>query len=191
MNPDLSIVIYPDPRLRKASKSVLTFDKELMALAHAMLQTMRTSKGVGLAAPQVGKNIRLFVMNPNGEPDQDRVYVNPVLTEAEGEESDEEGCLSIPDLRADIPRSKTVRLDAQDLQGNPIVETQSGYIARIWQHEIDHLNGTLIIDRMGSVAKMAHRKKLKDMEEQYAAAHPSAPARPTATARPAKKRKAR
>ena len=74
-----------------------------------------------------------------------------------GEEEGEEGCLSLPEINAKIMRTKTMRIDAQDLEGNPFTDTQSGYIARIWQHEFDHLNGTMIIDRMGALAKMARR----------------------------------
>jgi peptide deformylase len=173
MAEDLKIVIYPDPRLRKVSKDVEKFDEGLTDLASRMFVLMREAKGVGLAAPQVGKNIRMFVMSHTGLEADDRVYVNPVLTEAEGDESAEEGCLSIPDIKADIPRSKTVKMTAQDLKGNPIAETQAGYIARVWQHEVDHLNGILHIDRMGALAKLAHRKALKVLEDKYAAGHPA------------------
>ena len=173
MAEELKIIIYPDPRLRKISKDVEKFDDELADLARRMFILMREAKGVGLAAPQVGKNIRLFVMSHTGLEADDRVYVNPVLTDAEGDESAEEGCLSIPDIKADIPRSKTVKMTARDLTGNPIVETQAGYIARVWQHEVDHLNGVLHIDRMGALAKLAHRKALKALEDKYAAEHPT------------------
>jgi peptide deformylase len=172
MADELKIVVYPDPRLRKMSRPVAEFGPELAELAVKMLALMRTSQGVGLAAPQVGKNIRMFVMNATGKPEDDRVIVNPVLSEADGEETGEEGCLSIPDIKAQILRGKTMKLNAVDVNGKAIEELQSGYVARIWQHEIDHLNGTLILDRMGALAKMTHRKKLKEMEEEYAAAHP-------------------
>ena len=171
---DLKIVIYPDPRLRKVSKLVDKFDEELSELANRMLVLMRENKGVGLAAPQVGKNIRLFVMNHSGQPADDRVYVNPVLTDADGDETAEEGCLSIPEVKADIARNKKMKMTAQDLKGQAIIEEQTGYIARVWQHEVDHLNGILHIDRMGALAKLAHRKTLKALEEQYASAHPAA-----------------
>jgi peptide deformylase len=177
---ELKIVVYPDPRLRKMSKPVKEFGPELALLAAKMLELMRVSKGVGLAAPQVGKNIRLFVMNATGKPEDDRVIVNPVLSEADGEETGEEGCLSIPDIKAEILRGKSMKLVAQDLAGKPFEETQSGYLARIWQHEIDHLNGTLILDRMGALAKMTHRKKLREMEEEYAKAHPKPAAKAAA-----------
>lgn len=168
---DLKIIFYPDPRLRKMSKRVTEFGPELAELAGKMLELMRTGQGVGLAAPQVGKNIRMFVMNATGKPEDDRIIVNPVLTDADGEESGEEGCLSIPDVKTDILRGKTLKLTGQDVKGQPIEDVQSGYVARVWQHEMDHLNGTLIIDRMGALAKMSFRRKLKELEEKYAAAH--------------------
>jgi peptide deformylase len=172
MYDDLKIVVYPDPRLRKVSKPVKEFNDDLAQLAQKMLVMMRENKGVGLAAAQVGKNIRLFVMNATGQPGDDHVYVNPVLSDPDGEEAAEEGCLSIPDIKTDVLRSKQLKMTAQDLTGKPIEEIQTGWPARVWQHEVDHLNGTLIIDRMGALAKMTHRKKLKDLEEKYAADHP-------------------
>lgn len=167
MYEDLQIIHYPDPRLKKVSKPVETVDPSLKELAARMLQLMREHRGVGLAAPQVGLNIRMFVMNHTGDPKDDRVYINPELTEAEESEENEEGCLSLPEINANIVRDKTMRMRAQDLDGKPIDQKESGYIARIWQHEFDHLNGTLIIDRMGAVAKMAAKKKLRELEEKY------------------------
>lgn len=165
---DLKIIHYPDPRLKKLSKPVETFDDQLKQLAARMVELMRENKGVGLAAPQVGKNIRLFVINPTGEPQDQRVYVNPVLTvKADGEDEAEEGCLSIPLVNVKVFRNKHMRISAQDLDGKPIEESASGFVPRIWQHETDHLNGTLITDRMGPVAKMTYRRTLKDLEEKY------------------------
>jgi peptide deformylase len=172
MYEDFKIIEYPDPRLRKASKPVEEFDSSLAALAARMLELMREARGVGLAAPQVGLNIRLFVMNHTGDPADDRVYVNPTLSDAEGDEEGEEGCLSLPGITANVVRDKTLRIRARDLQGNEIDETATGYLARVWQHEFDHLNGTLIIDRMGPVAKMASKKLLRDLEEKFAAENP-------------------
>jgi peptide deformylase len=169
MYEDLQIIEYPDPRLKKVSLPVETFDESLKALAARMFQLMREARGVGLAAPQVGQNIRMFVMNHSGDPADDRVYINPELSEAEGSEESEEGCLSLPGLNVRVIRDKTMRIRARDLDGNDIDQVQTGYIARVWQHEFDHLNGTLITDRMGPVAKMAARKILRELEEKYVA----------------------
>ncbi len=183
MYEDLQIIHYPDPRLRKISSPVTKFDDDLKALARRMFELMREDKGVGLAAPQVGVNVRLFVMNPTGKPEDDRAYVNPQLLEATGEEEGEEGCLSLPGINTKIIRSKTLRLEAQDLDGQAVATTDTGYVARIWQHEADHLNGVMIIDRMGPTAKMAFKKKLKDLEDDYAEAHPA----PSAVKKPARR----
>ena len=173
MYEQLKIINYPDPRLKKVSKPLDAIDDSVKQLAARMFELMREHKGVGLAAPQVGKNVRLFVMNHTGDPADDRVYINPSLFEAEGSEEGEEGCLSLPGINAHVVRDKTLRIVAIDLDGKEIDQKATGYQARVWQHEFDHLNGTLITDRMGPVAKMATRKKLKEMEEQYAEEHPT------------------
>ncbi len=173
MNPPLQIIRYPDPRLRKVSAPITAFDADLAATAARMLELMREAKGVGLAAPQVGLNIRLFVMNPTGEPADDRAYVNPVLTDADGEDEDDEGCLSLPKITIPVIRNTTLRLRAQTLTGETVEAVETGYVARIWQHETDHLNGIMLTDRMGPVAKMTNRKTLRELEAKYAEAHPA------------------
>lgn len=163
----LEIIQYPDPRLRQRSKSVQRFDDRLNALIARMFELMRQDKGVGLAAPQVGINERIFVMNHTGQPADDRAYVNPELFDITGNEQGEEGCLSLPGITAQIDRGRTLRIVAKDASGNPIEQTECGYVARIWQHEFDHLNGILITDRMGDVARMLHRKTLRELEKEY------------------------
>ena len=167
MPEDLKIIHYPDPRLKKMSQPVTKFDAGLRELVVQMLRLMREHKGVGLAAPQVGKSLRLFVMNPSGEAGDDQVYVNPVLSDPEGDDEAEEGCLSLPEIHVKVTRNKKMRIAAQDLEGNNFVATGSGFITRVWQHEFDHLNGILLTDRMGPVAKMQNRKKLKELEDRY------------------------
>lgn len=180
MYENLIIIHWPDPRLKKPSVPVVKFDVRLRLLAARMLELMHASKGVGLAAPQVGLNVRLFVMNPTGQPPDDTIYVNPILTEGEGDEEAEEGCLSLPGIYVQVSRFKSLRMQAMDVDGNPIDQAKSGILARIWQHEFDHLNGTILLDRMGTVAKLTNRKKLKTLQEEYLAAHPPAavPVRP-------------
>jgi peptide deformylase len=169
---DLKIIHFPDPRLKKVSKPVDAIDDTIRALARRMFELMREHRGVGLAAPQVGQNLRLFVMNHTGDPADDRVYINPVLSDAEGEEEDEEGCLSIPNVHVTVARHKQMRMQALDLDGNPVDQAGEGFVTRVWQHEFDHLNGTLLTDRMGPVSKMTHRKVLKELEEKFEAANP-------------------
>ena len=167
MHEDLKIIFYPDPRLKKPGADVTVFDQNLRDLTVRMFHLMREAKGVGLAAPQVGQSIRLFVMNATGKPEDDVVYINPVLTEGEGEDEAEEGCLSLPNINVDVFRCKKMRIDAQDLNGERFTQTATGYLARIWQHEYDHLNGILLTDRMGPVAKLANRRTLKELEEKF------------------------
>ncbi len=165
----LKVIYWPDPRLKKKSLPVAVFNERLGELAARMLEIMRECKGVGLAAPQVGLNIRLFVINPTGKPEDDKVYVNPVLSEPAGEnEEKDEGCLSIPEIEVSITRPTILKMHAQDVFGQHFEQAASGFISRIWQHENDHLDGRLIIDRMTPVAKMTHRKQLKKLEDDYA-----------------------
>jgi peptide deformylase len=175
---ELKIIHWPDPRLLRSSEPVESFNPELRALADRMLELMREARGVGLAAPQVGQNIRLFVMNHTGKPEDDRVFVNPILDQPDGEEEGEEGCLSLPGVNVKILRSGVVTLAARDVEGHRVEQREAGYLARIWQHEIDHLEGTLLVDRMGPLARMANRRTLKDLEEEYLTTNPPAKAAP-------------
>jgi peptide deformylase len=169
MSDQLKIILYPDPRLRRISTDV-KFDADLGNLVKRMFELMREARGVGLAAPQVGQNLRLFITNPTGNPEDDRVYVNPQFFDAEGEEIADEGCLSLPGIHVNVPRATSVRIEARDAEGNVFERLETGYAARICQHELDHLNGILLTDRMGPTAKLENRKLLKDLEDQYAAA---------------------
>jgi peptide deformylase len=174
MYEELKIIHWPDPRLLQRSKTVETFNENLRALSLRMLELMREAKGVGLAAPQVGENIRLFVMNPTGQPGDDRVYVNPILADLTGEEEAEEGCLSLPGITVKVLRAKNAKIKALTVDGKPIEEDQTGYVARIWQHETDHLNGTLLIDRMGTVARLANKRTLSELKSKYEERNPPA-----------------
>jgi peptide deformylase len=144
------------------------FGPGLQAFVDRLLVLMREDGGVGLAAPQVGVLKRVFVMNHTGKEGDDRVYINPVLADPEGTERGEEGCLSLPGIRAEVIRDYKLTITAQDVSGKPIKETAEGYLARVWQHEFDHLNGTLLLDRMGPVARMQCRKKVRELEEKFA-----------------------
>src|SRR5689334_11934405 len=169
----LQVVKWPDPRLLKVSRPVTVFDDRLRQLAARMIELMHKEEGVGLAAPQVGINLRLFVASPTGKPEDDKVYVNPVLSDEEGEEESEEGCLSLPEIRIKVTRqTKRVRIKAQDLAGQEFEQVGEGFITRIWQHENDHLNGELIINKpMGLATKMSVQKALRGLKEKYDAQH--------------------
>lgn len=166
----LAVIHYPDPRLRQQCEPVTQFDDDLAAMAKRMVQLMETGRGVGLAAPQVGVLRRMFVMSVTGEKQDAQVYVNPVIRDREGSVELEEGCLSLPGINVKIRRAKRCRLAAQDLQGSPIELEGEDLECRVWQHETDHLDGVLIIDRMGPSDRIATRQTLKSLEENLTGA---------------------
>lgn len=163
----LKIIHYPDPRLKKVCKPIAEFDGQLSRLAERMITLMHEDKGVGLAAPQVGVLLRLFVCNVTGDKGKDLVVINPELTDLEGEVIAEEGCLSIPDATVNMRRAAACTLKAFDISGKPITLRGTELAARCWQHEFDHLNGKLIIDHMSEADKIANRKTLKKLECEY------------------------
>lgn len=163
----LKIIHYPDARLRQKAEAVRQVTDEVRQVAARMIQLMHEAPGVGLAAPQVGLSWRMFVANPTGEPGDDQVYVNPEFKELSRDSHDhEEGCLSLPGITGEIRRPTTATLVATDLNGNRIEQTDSELLARIWQHENDHLDGVLIIDKMTPIDRMASRKILRELEAE-------------------------
>ncbi|MBO4300929.1 MAG: peptide deformylase [Desulfovibrio sp.] len=161
----LDIVTYPDPRLKEVCQPVEEITEEIRQLAQDMLETMYAAPGVGLAAPQVGKNIRLLVMDPAGKDEEKRprILVNPELV-LSGEEtvSEQEGCLSVPmNYRADVRRWTQVHLRAQGLDGGFIEEDLEDFDAIIVQHEYDHLEGILFIDKISRLRRTLYDNKVK------------------------------
>ena len=163
----LRIVHYPDPILKKKAVEVIEFGPSLRSLGERMLELMREDKGVGLAAPQVGIGWRIFVCNASGEPADDMVCVNPKLVELIGAEEKEEGCLSIPGATVTMRRAVQTVMQAVDVDGKPFQLVGKDLPARIWQHEIDHLDGRLIIDNMSTADEIANRRVLKQLKEKY------------------------
>ena len=169
----LKVVRYPDPILSRRAAEIEQVDDGVRALARRMFEIMYASGGVGLAAPQVGVSARLFVTNPAGdEGDQEQVYVNPRIVSREGSDVFEEGCLSVPGVNCKITRSAEVTVRATGLDGREFVTQADGLLARIFQHELDHLDGVLIADRMSRVARLAHRRTLKELVRDYEAEDP-------------------
>ncbi|MCL2329966.1 MAG: peptide deformylase [Phycisphaerae bacterium] len=162
------IIKYPDPRLRKVSEPVTTFDQHLAALIDRLIELMRTGDGVGLAAPQAGVSRRIIVYNATGKKEDSQVLINPELLDLAGQVEAEEGCLSLPDIRVVIRRARQCRVRAQDIAGKPFELQGQDLLARIWQHENDHLDGKLIIDRMDATDRIANRKKIAELETDYA-----------------------
>jgi len=163
----LRIVLHPAPILRKKAAEIPEVNDQVREVAHRMLELMHEAPGVGLAGPQVGLNWRIFVTNATQEPQDDMVFINPVLSDPSRDTEElEEGCLSLPDIRGAIRRPKGITVQALDLQGKPFTMTSDELPARIWQHETDHLDGVLIIDRMGMLDRRANRAALELLERQ-------------------------
>ncbi|MEZ6135297.1 MAG: peptide deformylase [Pirellulaceae bacterium] len=156
---NLAIIHFPHPTLRYVAKPIRRVNAELRAIAERMIQLMYEFRGVGLAATQVNLPLRMFVMNSSGHQGEgeELVMINPVVSRPRSNEEAEEGCLSLPGIHANVVRAKTIRINAFDLSGNEIIQDVTGYEARIIQHEVDHLDGTLFIDRLkeGAEAELA------------------------------------
>lgn len=164
----LAVVSYPAPVLKKRAKTITAFDAHLRAIVERMKMLMEQSKGVGLAAPQVGLSVRLFVASETGKAADARAFINPEILEESGQEEGEEGCLSLSDIRVKVTRFTKLKVRAVDEHGTPFEQELASYPARIIQHENDHLDGILLLDRMSMVAKMANRRQIKALEERAA-----------------------
>lgn len=167
-----AIRIYPDPILRVRCPEVEVFDDNLRRLADDMIETMHAAPGVGLAAPQVGYELRLCVVDTSvgKDPESLHVLVNPRLVTSDGSELDFEGCLSIPGLTEKVKRPKSVRVLAQDLDGCEIELCSEDFEARAVCHEIDHLNGVLFIDHVHGLRRDRVRRQLKRLTSTPTAA---------------------
>lgn len=167
----MDIVLFPDPRLRAKNAPVEQFGPELETLARDMFEIMYRTEGVGLAAPQVGVNVRLLVYNPSGqaaEADQERVLCNPrIAWKSKDKEPGREGCLSFPEIYGQIERPMKARISAQDLRGEEFEIELEDWEARIFLHEFDHLDGILFIDRMTQADKAIAKPALTDLAEEY------------------------
>ena len=164
----LRIRHYPDPVLRRVAQPVTEIGPELAALAERMIDLMVEADGVGLAAPQVGVPLRLIVVSLTGSRDDAEVLVNPELSDLQGVAEVEEGCLSVPGIHAKVRRATACTVHAQSLERECFVLEAVDLAARAVQHETDHLDGKLFIDRLGTVGKMACRKAVKQLEREFA-----------------------
>jgi len=159
----LEILKYPDPRLKRVSQPVVKFDAELHKLLDAMAVTMYGANGVGLAAPQVGKTLRAFVIDINSDESNTRqIYevINPTIVSGEGKIVYEEGCLSIPGVSEEVTRRSKITVNYQDRFGQPQVLEAEGLLAVALQHENDHLDGILFVERLSPLRRRLTRKKL-------------------------------
>jgi peptide deformylase len=163
----MEIVLFPDPVLRKATQPVEEFDDELRRLVREMKEAMVCLQGVGLAAPQVGISRRLLVLSVEGKLEDARALINPRIRTSGERRSAQEGCLSFPGIYAEIVRPDRVLVEAFDEHGKPQVFEASGWLSRIIQHEYDHLEGRLFIDRMSPADRIRIRKELKSLKADY------------------------
>ena len=165
---ELGIVVYPDSRLSRPSDPVDSIGSAERKLGQDMVETMYRSRGLGLAAPQVGAQVRIAVLdiNPPVAGKNPIILVNPTIIRREGELTWEEGCLSIPDFRAEVQRNAEVVVRALNLKGEEIELTGRNLLAVVLQHELDHLDGTLLLDRVNRLKKHMYVRKIKKMQRQ-------------------------
>lgn len=156
-----TVIYIPDPRLRAMSKPIEVFDDALQQLIDDMFETMYAVRGVGLAAPQIGINIRMSVVDCTSDKSQQLVLINPEIIESGELEAFQEGCLSVPGVYAEVKRARTVRMRAQDRHGNFYEMDAEGLLAECFQHEIDHLNGKVFIDYLSAIKRQLARKKVE------------------------------
>ena len=162
----MEVVHYGDPILRKKCSPVTDLEK-IEALINNMFDTMYEENGLGLAANQVGVDLNLFIIDISSVEDDEKthVFINGEIVGSSGESWFEEGCLSIPDVRLNIKRPDTIQFKFQDVLGKEHLEEFDGLMARAIQHEVDHLNGIFIVDRVSQTSKMSVDKSLKDIEK--------------------------
>ena len=166
---DLKIVQFPHPTLRHQSKPITRVDSQLKNVVKTMFDLMYEAKGIGLAANQVDLPIQLFVGNVAGkrEEGEELVFINPVLSNPKGTDEAEEGCLSIPQVGANVTRPEQIHVSAYDLTGNEIDMTVNGMLSKVIQHEYDHLQGVLFIDRVHESSQRQVEMDLVEFQLQF------------------------
>jgi peptide deformylase len=172
----LQIVNYPHPVLRYISRPITEIDDGLRETVRSMFDLMYAAKGVGLAANQVALPFRFFILNltaDSGQADKEQVFINPVITKRHQSVKDEEGCLSLPDIRGDVQRARRIKFQAYDLQGNLVDYEADELFSRAVQHETDHLDGKLIIDWFEPLTLRETEKKVRELELQHQRAQAS------------------
>jgi peptide deformylase len=162
------ITYYPASVLRGRAAPVEKIDENIRRLVDKMADILVDKKGIGLAAPQAGVGLRLFIVSLTGKREDVRAYINPTVTPHGDLDEAEEGCLSVPGIWAKIRRYKKATVTATDLDGRQFTEDAEGLYARCLQHEYDHIEGTVIVNRMGEAARIAHRRQLKKLADEQA-----------------------
>ncbi|GAB6186053.1 peptide deformylase [Thermopirellula anaerolimosa] len=167
---DLRVIRYPHPTLRYKSKPIRKVDSEFRAIVRRMFELMYEERGIGLAANQVDLPYRFFIINLSGDPSQKEeefVFINPEIVSKKGNEEDKEGCLSLPGISAVVRRSAEIEILAYNLQGEEVHGRLKGLFARAFQHEYDHLDGTLFIDRLTPTRRWAVADQVDALESEY------------------------
>ncbi len=170
----MEIVLYPDPILLKGSKEILDPGPHWAEVGGEMLEAMYQTKGVGLAGPQVGLSSRILVLNPTGDPkksEEELILLNPRIRKKKGKEWGQEGCLSFPGIYGDVLRSTWIELEGMSPEGEKQVFEARDFLARVLQHELDHLEGIVFVQRMTPAEKIKIKAALSDLEERYRASH--------------------
>ncbi len=162
----LQILHYPDPRLRTVAKPVSVFGDEVQRLVADMLETMYAAPGIGLAATQVNVHKRILVTDTSRDGTDPRCFINPQIVESRGVEQMDEGCLSVPDVFETVERAEWIRVQAFDQFGAPFELELDGLLAVCVQHEIDHLDGKLFVDRLSSLKRSRIRRKFEKAQKQ-------------------------
>ncbi len=162
--PLLEILHFPDPRLRTKAQPITHVDDDVRVLAASMLETMYAAPGIGLAATQVNVHKRLIVIDISDDHQQPYCFINPEVIASRGVINTEEGCLSVPDIYEDVTRAEWVRVRSLDLSGKIVEIEVSDLLAVCVQHEIDHLDGKLFVDRLSSLKKTRIRKKFEKQQ---------------------------
>jgi peptide deformylase len=167
----LKVVPFPHPTLRHKSKPIRRVDADLVRMVREMFTLMYSSNGIGLAANQVDLPLRLFIVNLSAKADdgEELVFINPVLSKPKGNEESEEGCLSFPELYGPVTRPKQITVQAYNLKGEEIRASLNGMLARVVQHEYDHLDGVLFVDRMSPTARAQVQPTLNEFELSFRA----------------------
>ena len=166
----MQVLKYPHPILQYKCKPVQKINQELREIVAEMFEIMYAASGVGLAANQVGLPFQLFVMNPTGNQDnkaEEYVFINPIILKKNGNVIDNEGCLSFPDIHADVVRPETIEFESISLSGEEQYFKWKDRPARIVQHEMDHLNGTSFVDRLPATAKIEIKMELDDLQAVF------------------------
>jgi len=166
---ELALVRYPEPVLKKVAGRITRIDRQVSKLAQDMLELMYEERGIGLAANQVAVPRQLLVASIGGEHADEVVLVNPTLVTGTGRLTGVEGCLSLPGIEVSVPRYEKVTVRGYDLSARETEIEAAGLLARVLQHEMDHLEGMLIIDKIGPAARIACRGALQALEQQYRA----------------------